>query len=159
MTVIQKLSLPFTLMLLTTEPPELSKRNVVHRWIIKKRTKHLWRSQVRASSYDSNKSTNKMQQFHKFITRHLCVAQHFRAPLRPSSGAFNCTRSLWFYCWSVAVGALLVVVWQVNLHDHDQKRCYHHAPTVKPEAPSVVVCSWWWAVRHPKHAEPHINVK
>jgi len=34
----------------------------------------------------------------------------FRAPLRSSSGAYNCTRSLWFYCWSVAVGALLVVV-------------------------------------------------
>jgi len=30
----------------------------------------------------------------------------FRAPLRPSSGAYNCTRSLWFYHWSVAVGAL-----------------------------------------------------
>jgi len=25
---------------------------------------------------DSNKSTNKMQQFHKFIARHLCVAQY-----------------------------------------------------------------------------------
>ena len=34
----------------------------------------------------------------------------FRAPLRPSSGAYNCTRSLWFYRWRVAVGALLVVV-------------------------------------------------
>jgi hypothetical protein len=40
----------------------------------------------------------------------------FRAPLRPSSGAYNCTRSLWFYRWSVAVGALLVVVWQVTLY-------------------------------------------
>jgi len=35
----------------------------------------------------------------------------FRAPFRPSSGAYNCTRSLWFYRWSVTVGALLVVVW------------------------------------------------
>ena len=35
----------------------------------------------------------------------------FRAPLHPA--AYNCTRSLWFYRWRVAVGALLVVVWQV----------------------------------------------
>jgi hypothetical protein len=44
----------------------------------------------------------------------------FRAPLCPSSGVYNCNRSLWFYHWSVAVGALLVVVWQVILPDHDQ---------------------------------------
>jgi hypothetical protein len=44
----------------------------------------------------------------------------FRLPLCPSSGAYNCTRSLWFYCWSVAVGAFLVMVWQVILPDHDQ---------------------------------------
>jgi len=25
--------------------------------------------------------------------------------------------------------------------DHDQKRCYHHAPTVKPEAANAVVSS------------------
>jgi hypothetical protein len=35
---------------------------------------HIWRSQVRASSYDSNKPTNKMQQFYNFITWRLCVA-------------------------------------------------------------------------------------
>jgi hypothetical protein len=34
----------------------------------------------------------------------------FRAPPRPSSGDYNCINSLWFYRWSVAVGALLVVV-------------------------------------------------
>ena len=37
----------------------------------------------------------------------------FRASPRPSPGAYNCTRSLWFYRWGVAVGALLVVVWPV----------------------------------------------
>jgi len=35
------------------------------------------------------------------------------------------------------VGALLVVV----RPDHDQQHCYHHAPTVKPEAPSAIVRS------------------
>jgi hypothetical protein len=34
----------------------------------------------------------------------------FRAPPPPSSGAYNCTSSLWFYCWGVAVAVLLVVV-------------------------------------------------
>jgi len=38
----------------------------------------------------------------------------FRAPLRPSSGAYNCTWSLWFYRWSVVVGALMIVVWQTT---------------------------------------------
>ena len=74
----------------------------------------------------------------------------FRAPLRPSSGAYNCTRSLWFYRWSV-VGR--------GLQDHDQQRSSRFSPTVKPEAPSAVVCSWWWAGKHPKHAVPHVNVK
>jgi len=68
-----------------------------------------------------------MQQFHKFITWRLCMAQHV-------SGAF----------------------WQVP--DHDQQRCYRHAPTVKPEAANAVVSSWLWARKRPKHAEPHINV-
>jgi len=65
----------------------------------------------------------------------------FRASPRPSSGAYNCTRRLW-----------LVAVWP----EHDQKRSNRCSPTVKPEAPSAVVCSWWWAGRHPKQVESHI---
>jgi len=83
----------------------------------------------------------------------------FRAPLRPSSGVYNCIRSLWFYRYREAAEALLVIVSQDNLPDHDQQRCNHHAPTVEPEAPSAVVRSWWWAERRPKHVEPHTNVK
>jgi hypothetical protein len=41
----------------------------------------------------------------------------FHAPLRPSSGAYKCTKSLWFYRWRVAVEALLVVVWQTTTNN------------------------------------------
>jgi len=34
----------------------------------------------------------------------------FQAASRPSSGAYNCTSSLWFYRWSVVVAVLVVVV-------------------------------------------------
>jgi hypothetical protein len=84
----------------------------------------------------------------------------FRASPRPSSGACNCTRSLWFYRRREAAAALLVVVWQVdNLPDHDQQRSSHFSPMVQPEAPSAVVCSWSWAGRCQKHVELHVNVK
>jgi hypothetical protein len=78
----------------------------------------------------------------------------FRASPRPSSGACNCTKSLWFYRWKKTAGALLVVVWP----DHDQQHSSHFLPMVEPEAPSSVVCSSWWAGRRPKHVKPHMNV-
>ena len=56
----------------------------------------------------------------------------FRAPLCPSSGAYNCTRSLWFYRWSVV---------DRGLPGHDQQRSNRRALTIKPEAPSAVVRS------------------
>jgi hypothetical protein len=69
-----------------------------------------------------------MQQFYKFITWCFVSLNMFQAPPRPSSGAYNCINSLWFYRWSMVVAALLVVFWPVNQPDHDQQRCYHHAP-------------------------------
>jgi len=38
----------------------------------------------------------------------------FWASPRPSSGAYNCTRSLWFYRWREVAGAFLVVVCQTT---------------------------------------------
>jgi hypothetical protein len=40
-----------------------------------------------------------MQQFYKFITCFVSLNM-FRAPPRPSSGAYNCINSLWFYLGS-----------------------------------------------------------
>jgi hypothetical protein len=88
----------------------------------------------------------------------------FWASPSPSSEAYNCTRSHWFYCWREAAGALLVVVWLVGQTttgqpDHDQQCSSRFSPTVKPEAPSAGVCSLRWAGRRLKHVEPHTNVK
>jgi hypothetical protein len=51
----------------------------------------------------------------------------------------NCGSSLWFYRWSLVVEVVLVVVGSAGRPDHDQQHCYHHAPTVKPEAATAVV--------------------
>jgi hypothetical protein len=74
----------------------------------------------------------------------------FRASPRPSSGAYNCTRSLWFYRWREEAGALLVVVWP----DHDQQPSSRFSPTVQLEGPSAVVSSWWWVQVQPARPRP-----
>jgi len=61
----------------------------------------------------------------------------------------NCSSSLWFYRWSVVVAVLLVVVGAGRLY-HDQQHCYHHAPTVKPEAATAVVELLMMGVRTPE---------
>jgi len=46
----------------------------------------------------------------------------------------------------------------VNRPDHDQQHCYHHAPTVKPEAATAVVELLMMGVRTPENVELYINV-
>jgi hypothetical protein len=59
----------------------------------------------------------------------------FWASPRPSSEAYNCTRSLWFYRWREVAGALLVVVWQVELFElyDDARTCKRQMNTVNIE--------------------------
>ena len=62
----------------------------------------------------------------------------------------NCSSSLWFYRWGVVVAVLLVVVGPAGRPDLDQQHCYHHAPTVKPEAATAVVEFLMMGVRTPE---------
>jgi glucan phosphoethanolaminetransferase (alkaline phosphatase superfamily) len=56
-----------------------------------------------------------MQQFHKLLLDVYVWLNMFRTPLRPSSEAYNCNSSLWFYRWSVVVVALLVNLFEFEL--------------------------------------------
>jgi hypothetical protein len=58
------------------------------------------------------------------------VAQHVSGSSYPPPAPsiirdLHCTRSFWFYRWRVAVGALLVVVWQTTTNNAPKnlKKC------------------------------------
>jgi len=61
----------------------------------------------------------------------------FRAPQRYHQELTTALTASDFTVGALMVAALLVVVWP----DHDQQCCYHHTPTVKPEAVNAVVSS------------------
>jgi hypothetical protein len=62
----------------------------------------------------------------------------------------NCSSSLWFYRWSVVVAVLLVVVRPAAGRSDHKQHCYHHTPTVKPEAATAVVELLMMDVRTPE---------
>jgi hypothetical protein len=100
-----------------------------------------------------------MQQFHKFITWRLCVAQDV-------SGAAHhqeLTTVLTASGFALELGGSSVV--DRGLASYEESA--NPRPTtmltprskVKPEVVNAVLSSWWWAWRSPKHVERHKNVK
>ena len=81
-----------------------------------------------------------MQQFLKFIILTFIYSSTcFWRPHVHHQELNNCSSSLWFYCWSVVIAVLLVVVGPTGRPDHDQQHCYHHDTKVKPEAATAFV--------------------
>jgi hypothetical protein len=111
--------------------------------------------------YDSSFQTNQPTRCNTFTGLLLDVhmwLNMFQTSSRPSSGAYHCSGSLWFYREQEAAGALLIVFWPVdNRPDHKQQRSSHFLLTVETEVPTAVVCSWWWAGRRLKYVEPYMN--
>jgi len=58
-----------------------------------------------------------MQQFHRFITLRLCVAQHASGASTRHREHTTALAASGFYRWSVAVAALLVVVCQTTTNN------------------------------------------
>jgi len=51
----------------------------------------------------------------------------------------DCSSSLWFYNRIVVIAVLCSWSGRLCRPDHDQQHCYHHVPTVKPEAATAVI--------------------
>ena len=122
-----------------------------------------WRAVATATaSVNVNDCSTKMRLYTVYYVSVNCSLYMFRVVTSPIiRSTCNCNYNIWHWSNRLCYLPLSWSSWNCSsgLLDHDQQRSNHHAPTVKPEAPSAVVRSWRCAGRRPKHVEPHINVK
>ena len=99
----------------------------------------------RKSQQDATVSQNLL--FHVYVKLNM-----FRAKHRPSSGAQNCTSSLWFCIRERLLDVEVAGRCPATSTSNNISRMQNQRLLVK-------LCSWWWAVCHPKHVELYINMK
>jgi len=70
------------------------------------------------------------------LSRRLFTAQHVSGVLTPIiTSSTTAVAAFGFTVGALVIAVLLVVIGP----EHDQHHCYHHVPTVKPEAVTAVI--------------------
>jgi hypothetical protein len=104
---------------------------------------------VHHHSFQTNQPTNPtIFQMYYLTFNRMYSSTCFERPHTHHQELNNYSSSLWFYRRSLVIAVLLFVVGPAGRPN--QQHCYHHAPTVRPEAATAVVELLMMGVRTPE---------